>query len=85
MEQQNQDPNPSTRNRAGSSSGSTGLQVSVEDARDTRTRLRASSARSAFPSNVEKVSAKCFLVSSPLTDTDVLRPGVGNSFLQGAI
>ena len=36
-------------------------------------RLRVSSARSAFPSNVEKVSAKCFLVSSPLSDTDVLK------------
>ena len=41
MEQQNQDPNPSTRNRAGSSSGSTGLQVSVEDAKDTRTSVEA--------------------------------------------
>ena len=41
MEQQNQDTNPSTKNKAGSSSGSTGLQVSVEDIKDTRTSVEA--------------------------------------------
>ena len=87
MEQQNQDLNPSTRNRAGSSSGSTVLQVSVEVTKTQGrvSRLRVSSACSAFPSNVERMSKFVFFLvktskvfpgfSSSLwaADTDVLR------------
>ena len=83
MEQQNQDPNPSTRNRAGSSSGSTGLQVSVEDIKDTRTSVEAPCILHSFCFSVKygksvKVcffsslkTAKCFLVSSPLSELQI--------------
>jgi len=82
MEQQNQDPTPSTRNRAGSSSGSTRLEVSVEDMKDTRTSVEAPCILHSFCFSIKcgksvKVcfsllkTAKCFLVSSPLSEQQI--------------